>query len=185
MYPHYSIDWLKEKYETDTPLKFLFFWGHTPKEGSKVDKSCFSQWFDSSFVVNGITYHTAEHWMMAQKALLFKDTHNYERIIQCRKPGEAKAIGREVLGYTEDVWNAHRFEIVKQGNWHKFSQHPDLAEFLLKTDNRILVEASPVDAIWGIGLQENDKRIGDIAAWPGLNLLGFALMEVRDHLKRL
>jgi hypothetical protein len=86
------------------------------------------------------------------------------------------------VGYDDQIWNERKFEIVKNGNIHKFNQHWALAEYLLKTENRVLVEASPVDTIWGIGLAQDDLDIENIYCWRGQNLLGFALMEVRDFL---
>ena len=180
---HYDINWLTEKFESGETLKYIFFWGHTNKYNEEVGKFCFSQWFESPFIVENITYKTAEHWMMAQKALLFGDNINFQKIISCEKPGEAKEIGRQVIGFDEQTWNDNRFEIVKRGNIHKFNQYPKFAEYLLKTHNRILVEASPVDTIWGIGLSQDNNEIENIYAWRGQNLLGFTLMEVRDFLK--
>lgn len=183
MTPHYDITWLKEKIERGETVKFLYFWGHTNKYNEKAGKFCFSQWFNCPFVVDGITYPTAEHWMMAQKALLFGDKINFDKIVNCEKPGEAKELGRQVLGYDDVIWNEKKFEIVKQGNIHKFRQYPELADYLLHTENRVLVEASPVDRIWGIGLAQDNQDITNVDAWQGENLLGFALMEVRDYLK--
>ncbi|MFD0939374.1 NADAR family protein [Pedobacter boryungensis] len=183
MEKHYDIKWLRQKYESGENLKYIFFWGHTPEYKEEVGKYCFSQWFKCPFIVNNITYKTAEHWMMAHKALLFNDKNAFDKIIQCEKPGEAKEIGREVLGYNEQIWSDKKFDIVKLGNIHKFNQNPKLADFLLKTQNRILVEASPIDTIWGIGLSPDSNDIENIYAWRGENLLGFALMEARDFLK--
>ncbi|HAF36043.1 MULTISPECIES: NADAR family protein [Sphingobacterium] len=178
----YNIKWLTDRFENGDSFKFLFFWGHTAKQNQEVGKFVFSQWYESPFTVDNITYRTAEHWMMAQKALLFDDKKNFEKIINCIKPGEAKELGRQVVGYDDQIWNERKFEIVKNGNIHKFNQHWALAEYLLKTENRVLVEASPVDAIWGIGLAQDDVDIENIYCWRGQNLLGFALMEVRDFL---
>ena len=163
--------------------KYLFFWGHQPNKDGSISKTCFSQWWLSSFDVDGITYKTAEHWMMAKKALLFNDKEIFEKIIQTKSPAEAKKLGREVKNYVDTVWLANRFEIVKEGNLHKFSQNKDLKEFLLNTNERILVEASPVDPIWGIGMAADHKEVNNPEKWQGLNLLGFALMEVRDELR--
>lgn len=182
MKPQYSINWLIEKFENGEKLKFNFFWGHTNKYNEEIGKFCFSQWFDCPFVVNDIVYKTTEHWMMARKALLFDDLTAFDKIINCDKPSEAKELGRQVIGYEEQIWNDHKFEIVKVGNIHKFNQHPQFADYLLKTENKILVEASPVDIIWGIGLSQNSKDIENIYAWRGENLLGFVLMETRDFL---
>lgn len=178
----YDIDWLKTELVEKPDLKFLYFWGHTNKLNEKAGKFCFSQWYESAFVVEGITYKTAEHWMMAQKALLFADTEIYQQIITANKPGEVKDLGRRISGFDEAVWTAERYDIVKTGNLHKFQQHPELGEYLLGTGNRVLVEASPVDFIWGIGMAQDHADVSDPGKWPGLNLLGFALMEVRDLL---
>ena len=178
----YDINWLIEKFEKGDTIKYIFFWGHLNKYNETVGKFCFSQWFESPFTVDNVTYKTAEHWMMAQKALLFNDNTIFAKIIRCEKPGEAKELGRQVSGYDDHIWNEKKFDIVKLGNIHKFNQHPILAEYLLKTENRILVEASPVDTIWGIGLSLDSRDIENIYAWRGQNLLGFVLMETRDFL---
>jgi ribA/ribD-fused uncharacterized protein len=174
MTTHYDIKWLTDKFESGDTLKYLFFWGHTNKHNEKVGRFCFSQWFESPFTVNNLTYKTAEHWMMAHKALLFDDKSVFDKIINCDKPGEAKELGQQVLGYDDQIWNEKKFDIVKLGNTHKFNQHPEFADYLLKTENRILVESSPVDTIWGIGLSQDSKDIENIYAWRGQNLLGFA-----------
>lgn len=165
-------------------IKFLFFWGHTENPEKGVTQACFSQWYESPFSVDNHTYQTAEHWMMAQKARLFNNTDIAQQILQATKPGEVKTLGRKVTGFDEQVWQAKRYDIVKTGNLHKFSQHPALKEYLLNTHNRVIVEASPVDTIWGIGLAKDHPHATQPHAWRGLNLLGFALMEVRDLLKQ-
>ena len=166
-----------------TENKFLFFWGHQPNKDGSISKTCFSQWWLSSFEVDKVIYKTAEHWMMAKKAELFKDHAILEKILQAKSPAEAKKFGREVKNYNETLWLAARFDIVKEGNYHKFSQNPELKTFLLNTKERVIVEASPVDAIWGIGMAGDHKDILNPEKWRGLNLLGFALMEVRDELR--
>ena len=162
-------------------VKYLLFWGHRkPKTG--VTKSCFSQWYDSPFTESGITYQTAEHYMMAAKARLFMDKDAERRAIAASNPGEAKSIGRAVQGFDEHVWRTHRFDAVVRANLLKFQQHADLHDFLIATGKRVLVEASPVDRIWGIGLAADDPAAINPNLWKGENLLGFALMEVRSQL---
>lgn len=161
--------------------KFLFFWSHKPGKS----KNCLSQWFDSPFTVEGTQYATAEHWMMAGKARLFHDNAALERILAATHPGEVKQAGREVTPYHPEEWDAYKFAIVVEGNFHKFAQHPDLREFLIGTGDRVLVEAAPNDGIWGIGIDEYDPRAPHPAQWPGENLLGFALMQVRARLKEM
>lgn len=178
--PCYDAGWLLSKFDNGEPVDFLFFWGHINKDRERVGKACFSQWFASPFTVDGTTYKTAEHWMMAQKALLFDDSKAFEKIIQTEKPNDAKKLGRTVLNFNEEIWNEHRFDVVKTGNVHKFNQHPLLLDYLLGTGDKIIVEASPVDTIWGIGMSQENKDATNPHHWRGLNLLGFALMEVRD-----
>jgi len=179
----YDITWLLTS-KRQSNQKFLMFWGHQPAENGEITKTCFSQWWLSSFVHEGINYKTAEHWMMAKKAELFGDTTILAKILNAKTPAEAKKFGREVNHYDEDVWAKNRFEIVRQGNYLKFSQNEALMDYLLATGSRILVEASPVDPIWGIGLAHDHADASYPEKWKGLNLLGFALMQVRDELKR-
>jgi ribA/ribD-fused uncharacterized protein len=173
----YSTAWLLQHPEA----KLLFFWGHTPRQVGVVDKSCFSQWFPAAFEVAGETYATAEHWIMAEKARLFGSDDVRQRIIAAKHPAEAKKLGRQVRNFDPQVWDAQKYALVVTGNYHKFSQHAELRDYLLTTQSRVLVEASPVDAIWGIGLAADHPDATQPATWPGQNLLGFALMEVRDE----
>jgi hypothetical protein len=178
----YSVDWIKQKYDEGVQLKYIFFWGHTSKNNESVGKFVFSQWFPSPFVVDGVTFKTAEHWMMAQKARLFNDEDSFNKIVAADKPGLVKDLGRQIKGFDEGIWSEEKFRIVKEGNAHKFNQHPNLKDFLLATGVAVIVEASPNDAIWGIGLPQDVPEIENPHRWRGLNLLGFALMEVRDAL---
>jgi ribA/ribD-fused uncharacterized protein len=163
--------------------KYVFFWGHTPKPGETVGKHVFSQWFEAPFTVDGVAYPTAEHWMMAEKARLFGDRETLGRILAAGNPGEAKKLGREVRDFDEQAWNAARWEIVVRGNEAKFAQHPQMREYLLNTGDRVLVEASPRERIWGIGLGQTNPDAENPELWRGLNLLGFALMEGRARLR--
>jgi ribA/ribD-fused uncharacterized protein len=120
---------------------------------------------------------------MPAKALLFGDTETAERIRTAPHPEAAKALGREVRGFDEQLWAERRFDLVVAGNLAKFGQHPDLRDFLLGTGSRVLVEASPLDRVWGTGLAAADDQATSPEHWRGLNLLGFALMEVRHRLR--
>ena len=180
----YNLDWLVENFEIKNNLKFLFFWGNQKDRNGAITSSCFSQWFNSPFIVEEITYKTSEHYMMAQKALLFNDQETYSKIILSKSPGQAKDLGREIKNFEQVLWEKRRFEIVVEGNIYKFSQNEELKNFLLNTKERILVEASPVDKIWGIGLSAESENAKNPLLWEGLNLLGFALMETRDILNK-
>lgn len=182
MQQRYNIQWLTNTFESGVSVKFLLFWGHANKNNETAGKFCFSQWYPSPFTIDGITYKTAEHWMMAQKAVLFEDERTQEKIIACNTPAEAKKLGRQVLGFDEITWNDNRYDIVRLGNIHKFNQHPIFADYLLATADRVIAESSPVDTIWGTGLSPDHKEANNIYCWRGLNLLGFALMKVRDFL---
>ena len=164
------------------PFDYLHFWGHRERADGAVSASCFSQWFPARFEVDGIVYPSAEHFMMAEKAYLFDDRAALAKILAAATPDAAKRLGRGVAGYDDARWADHRFDAVVRGNAAKFGQNGKLRRFLRDTAPRVLVEASPVDAIWGIGLAAKDPRAADPAQWQGLNLLGFALMAVRDRL---
>ncbi|MCG5219308.1 NADAR family protein [Streptosporangium sp. KLBMP 9127] len=161
-------------------LRCLFFWGHRPARDGSVGPGCLSQWWPVSFTEDGHVFASAEHYMMAHKAWLFDDHDIAAQILEAGHPGEAKKLGRAVRNFDATLWNAHRFDIVVRGTLAKFGQHPDLKQYLLTTRNRVLVEASPRDRIWGIGLTATDERAASPATWQGLNLLGFALMAARD-----
>lgn len=178
----YGIESLRAAIAEGAQPKYLFFWGHTA-HGRGLGKECLSQWYPSPFVVNGRVFPTAEHYMMFRKAVLFGDDACAERIVRASSPSAAKALGRAVQGFEESVWEAHRTDIVVQGSYEKFAQSAELKAFLLATGNQVLVEASPRDRIWGIGLAADDARARNPAEWRGLNLLGFALMTARDLLR--
>ncbi|MGP3927862.1 NADAR family protein [Streptomyces sp. 8N616] len=162
--------------------KWLMFWGHQPQRDGSIGPGALSQWWPSPFTVDGVTYASAEHWMMAGKARLFGDDASLPAILAARTPAEAKNLGRLVHAFDEAPWAAARFELVVAGNVAKFGQDPALRAYLLGTGNRVLVEASPRDRVWGIGLDASDDRVTDPSRWRGQNLLGFALMEARARL---
>jgi ribA/ribD-fused uncharacterized protein len=135
------------------------------------------------FTIDGTTYRSAEQFMMARKALLFDDARMLEQILASTTPAEAKKLGRQVRGFNQDTWLQRRWQIVVRGNQAKFGQHAELRDSLLATGEAVLVEAAPRDVIWGIGLGASNPRATDPARWRGRNLLGFALMEVRDRLR--
>jgi len=155
---------------TDT---HAFFW-----------KSKLGQWNKESFVDNlGIVYNCAEQYMMAHKALLFNDLETYQLIMESDSPREHQRLGRIVKNYNQAVWDANACTIVYQGNLYKFSQNPELYNLLMSTGDRTIVEASPIDCIWGIGLAEDlsDEFLDDRSNWRGTNWLGFTLTNLRNN----
>lgn len=182
-FTHYNLDWLLKEMQTDETIDYLFFWGHTPSKDGTITKACFSQWWQSPFEVDSIMYATAEHWMMAKKAKLFGDLGMIDKILNANSPFDAKKLGREVKNFDPKIWGENCFDIVCEGNYHKFSQHLPLKQFLLNTGNSVLVEASPRDRIWGIGMGQNNENARNPLMWRGKNLLNFALMAVRDKLR--
>lgn len=145
----------------------------------------YSNWYPASFfdAVTGTKFANTEQHMMWAKAMLFQNFELAMRMLQVTDPAELKKMGREVQGYDDALWTEHRLHVVTEGNFLKFSQNPKLGLELLATGDRIIAEASPVDKIWGIGLEESDPRCLDQAQWQGQNLLGLALMAVRDRLR--
>lgn len=177
-----SVNTLVASVRAGERVKYLRFWGHRPARDGTLGPSCLSQWWLSPFTVDGVAYGTAEHWMMAAKARLFSDAEAEAAVLSARTPAEAKNAGRLVRGFDEAIWERERFGIVVEGSVRKFASTPALSAYLLGTGTRVLVEASPMDRIWGIGLAADDERARDPEQWRGPNLLGFALMEARTRL---
>ncbi len=159
--------------------ELFLFYGHK----GAVKKACFSQWFIREFVVDGVKYCCMEQYMMAQKAWMFRDVKRLSQILSSKDPAEMKALGREVEGFDPKMWDEKKREIVYKGNLAKFSQNEDLKGYLLETGDKVLVEASPYDKIWGIGLRATDPRAKDPKTWLGQNLLGYALTRVKETLQ--
>jgi ribA/ribD-fused uncharacterized protein len=168
--------------EQGATFTYLPFYGHAPDQGGSVGPSCLSQWWVAPFTVDGNTYPTAEHYMMWRKATLFDDPETASKILAAGSPKEAKALGRQARNFDQATWEAKRYEIVVDAGRHKFGRHEDLRTFLRGTGDQVLVEASPRDRVWGIGLGRDNPATHDPRQWRGLNLLGFALCDVRDVL---
>ena len=174
------LEELRSRFNEGEKLDCLFFLGHEPTAHG-INDSCFSQWHESPFIVDGQRYLTAEHFMMAEKAALFGDEEIRQQILAAPTPALTKSLGRKVRGFDETIWRQNRFDIVVRASEAKFAQHPELKRFLIGTGERILVEADPMDRVWGIALGQEDARAKNPNQWRGLNLLGFALMQVRAN----
>jgi ribA/ribD-fused uncharacterized protein len=154
---------------------FHFYW----QSGSP-----FSQCHSCRYTLDGFEYCNAEQGMMHGKALLFQDDQAAQAILRTTSHQKIKALGRSVRGFHEKTWKKYRYGIVYRNNLAKFGQNPDILRKLLKTTG-MLVEASPDDPIWGIGLEEKIAKKIPVSKWPGLNLLGLVLTQVRDELLEL
>ena len=155
---------------------YVGFWRETAAHGYM------SQWSKHAIIEKAVMFKTAEHYMMAQKALLFGDNEVYLKILAASHPRDVKDLGKQVKNFVGSVWDKEKYGIVLRGNMLKFTQHADIRESLLSTGDSVLVEASPYDRIWGIGIGPHDDRIKIPKLWKGENLLGFAIMEVRGKL---
>ena len=155
----HSIQTVKDRFNSGEPLEYVFFWGHHTKLG-KMTKACFSQWFPADFVVDDVAYNCTEQYMMAEKARVFGDDDIRQKMLASNDPKEIKALGRQVKNFDVETWRRVAPDIVV----------------------KILVEASPYDTIWGIGMQETESGVDNPENWKGTNFLGFALMEVRGIL---
>lgn len=151
---------------------FIFFWGGP-----------FSQWYKSDFIIDGTKYNCAEQYMMAMKASYFGDNEVYKQIMNSNNPKIQKALGRCVKNFNADKWNIVCKDFVYDANLAKFSTEP-LTSVLLSTGDKEVVEASPYDIIWGIGMGENDPDRFDKSKWRGTNWLGEVLMLVRENLRK-
>lgn len=160
--------------------EMLLFYGHRVTKA--VTETCLSQWYPCRFEVEGVTYTSAEQYMMAEKAKLFGDEEIRAEILNTDDPRMCKALGRKVKNFDKAVWDKEKEHIVRKGNTKKFLQNSALRNFLLSTGDKVLVEASPTDRVWGIGMGKNNPDALDPQKWRGQNLLGFALMNVRDFI---
>lgn len=140
----------------------------------------FSNWYPCSIVVDSIKYNCIEQYMMYSKALTFGDKENAEKILKEYSPRIQKKIGREINNFNEVIWDSCKYNIVKKGLIEKFKQNSELREYLLSYKGFSIIEASPVDRIWGIGYSSNDA-ISNINNW-GENLLGKILTELSNEM---
>ena len=144
---------------------------------------CFSNWYPSVFEYAGRTYKSVEQYMMYQKAILFREFEIADEIMNSDDPAHIKKLGRSKMErFDSNLWDKVSYTIVKRGIDAKFTQNPELCSKLIKTGNKLLAEASRNDLKWGIGIDIEDIRCYDTKFWMGKNLLGRALMEVRDEL---
>ena len=141
-----------------------------------------SNWYPSKFTVNDVDFSSMEQYMMYKKAVCFGDKDMADKILATDDVAELKAFGRLVANYNESYWNGVRQIVVFEGLTAKFSQNEDLKAKLKATENSILAECAVRDRIWGIGLSMNDPDRLKIDKWEGQNLLGYALMMVRERL---
>lgn len=155
--------------------EFTFFW---------ETRSPFSQWHPSDFTLEGKDFNCAEQYMMYKKAMLFNDDQIAEQILLTKKPRDQKALGRKVRNFDADTWNKHCKQIVYEANEAKFTQNDDLKDALLATAGTTLVEASPYDKIWGIGLTADQPEAQDRSTWQGTNWLGEILTELRENIMK-
>jgi ribA/ribD-fused uncharacterized protein len=153
--------------------KYYFFWKHR-----------LSQWHIVDFVVSGEIYNCCEQYMMAQKALLFHDYETMAEILKEKNPANHQTLGRKIKNFNQTIWDYAKAKIVYKGNYERFEQSQECRELLFSTGNLKLVEASPYDCVWGVGLEKEDPLILDEKNWRGQNLLGNILTSVREELKR-
>lgn len=152
--------------------KFTFFYGGE-----------FSQWYNRKMIIDNIEFNCCEQYMMWKKAITFNDMDSASKIIESNNPKEQKELGRFVKNFNANIWDSVKHEIVFTANYNKFTQHADLKKLLLSTQNTILVEASPYDKVWGVGLSECDDNILNPSNWKGQNLLGYILTNIRNKIQ--
>ena len=143
----------------------------------------FSNFYPCNFKYKEHIFHNSEQAFMWEKAMFFNDKESASMILACPTPSIAKKLGRKVKNFEQTVWLSAGYEVMVNAVYAKFDQNKDLKAILLSTGDKTLVEASPVDIIWGIGLHWDDDKVLDESQWRGMNLLGKALMEVREILR--
>lgn len=178
----YSKEFFIKKEQQKENLEFVFFWA--AGDINYEPECCFSQFQYSEFK-EFVPYTCAEQFMMSKKAMIFGDKKIENEILNSTSPKQMKLLGRKVKNFDEKIWDDIKYKVVTLGNYYKFSQNKRMRDILLATGDKVIVEASPLDRIWGIGLSKSNEDAINIKAWRGLNLLGFALMEVRDELREV
>lgn len=178
--PRYSKDWLINKH---TSAEYVFFW--KPGDIEYEPECCLGQWQYSEFRSEHLNYKCTEQYMMAEKARLFEDVEIEKEIMKTTDPKQMKSMGRKVKNFHDKIWDRSKYSVVLNGNYLKFTQNPKMRNILLATGDKVLVEASPLDKVWGIGFSKSNSNAVNPSDWRGLNLLGFALMEVRDEIKNV
>lgn len=152
---------------------FAFFWGGP-----------FSNWYKSKFTIDGREFNCSEQYMMFAKAMIFNDIVTTNKIMATSDPQIQKSLGRQVKNFDATIWDKYKAQVVLEGVLEKFLQNEKLQEVLMATDNLEIVEASPYDTIWGIGLNANHPDATNPEKWKGQNLLGLILKDVREFLKQ-
>lgn len=171
--PIYNVDQIKKRYDNGEKLTYSFFYG-----------GYYSQWHPSKLRINDISYCNNEQFMMAKKADYFGDVKSYNKIMSETDPSIIKAIGRKVCGFTDEKWDLIKYTVVFIANFAKFTQNEKMKNYLLNDNNDVIVEASPTDHVWGIKMGYDEKDKENPHCWKGQNLLGFAIMHVRDILRK-
>lgn len=175
----YNREWVLKNHKDK---KYVFFW-QAFSSGNRMTASCLSQWYESTINIDDKIYCNMEQYMMACKAILFNDERILKKIMNESNPKYIKALGKKVSNFDETVWSNARYNILVKGNYYKFLQNPKMKDFILGTGDSILAEASPYDKLYGIGFKQESSNARNPLNWKGANLLGFALMEVRDLIR--
>lgn len=180
----FSIENLIEDYKNGKNFEYLFFSGYQPSKDGSITKSCLSQWWKSDFRIDSDSYSCMEQYMMAEKARIFNDDEALEKIMKSTNQLIMQELGGAVNNFDEKLWVKRRYSIILNGSYLKFVQNDGLRQFLIGTKDRVLVYDSVHDKIWGICMNDFEKR-ENLFTWEGANLLGFALMEVREEILRV
>jgi len=179
--------WLEQCSSVINKNGYIAFWGKNKEFGF------LSNWYRSNMIyrtynneleiISEIEFNCVEQWIMYQKAILFNDLTIASKILETKEPRIQKQLGRSINNFNEDIWNKHKYKILYDGLKLKFEQNDKLHNLLRNTENKILIEASPYDSIYGVGMSANDPNISNPQKWKGLNMLGRALMDIRKNLQ--
>lgn len=138
-----------------------------------------------TFWVDDQIFNSSEQYFMYQKAIHFKDHETAKLILKATNPAEAKRLGRQVKNYNDKSWNAIRDFVMCHGLYNKFTQSKPHKEYLMRDEfyGKLFVEASPIDRIWGVGMDIDNPDIDDESKWLGENALGQLLTSIRNLLR--
>jgi ribA/ribD-fused uncharacterized protein len=168
---------ISKKKEPEGPEPALFFMGNE----ALTQFRGFENGYDAKIVVDGVTFPTVEHYYQLSKAKFFGDADAEKKIMKTPSPKSVKTYGKKVKNFDEEKWNERKVEAMRIGLRAKFSQHPELKDLLVSTKDRPIGEADPRDKYWSIGTGADTAKAKDPSKWPGKNMLGKLLTELRDE----
>lgn len=152
--------------------EYIFFW-----------QGKLSNFYRTEIHYQGLHFHSSEQLFMYFKAKFFNDEYHARLILESKTPKESKLYGRKVVGFNNEEWDKVKCDFMYKALQAKFYGNKELSSYLTRKEhkNKLFVEASPYDKIWGIGIDENNPELLQTNFW-GKNLLGQLLTKLHNEI---